>query len=130
MHDVRARARECLDAFVSAWLAGDSRTTIELCSPDVRWWTPLTAGETTGPTAAWAALEQVLAPAARPLRVTALAVDRDGSHGVVELCAETDSATRTTPFITSVVRLSGGAVVEGRTYTELPHPPGTSGQER
>lgn len=130
MHDVRARARESLDAFVSAWLAGDRRTTIELCSPDVRWWTPLSAGVVAGPTEAWAALEQVLAPAPRPLRVTALAVDRDGSHGVVELRAEPGPGTWTTPFITSVVKLSGGAVVEGRTYTELPPPPGTSGQER
>lgn len=119
MQDARSRARGYLEEFVSAWLSGDREPVTRACSPAVRWWTPLTDREATGPAEAWAALEQVLAPVPRPIEVTALAADEDGARGVVELRSEATSGARPALFVTSVVTLSGGTVVEGRTYTDL-----------
>lgn len=119
MQDARSRARGSLEEFVSAWLSGDREAVARACSPAVRWWTPLTDRETTGPAEAWAALEQVLAPVPRPIEVTALAADEDGARGVVELRSQATSGPRSALFITSVFTLSGATVVEGRTYTDL-----------
>ncbi len=119
MPDARSRARDSLEEFASAWLSGDREAVTRACSPAVRWWTPLTDREATGPAEAWAALEKVLAPVPRPIEVTALAADEAGARGVVELRSEAISGAQSALFITSVVTLSGGTVVEGRTYTDL-----------
>lgn len=122
MQDVRSTARRSVEDFVSAWLAGDRDKAAGVCSPSVRWWTPVSDQTAPGPAEAWMALERVLAPVPRPIEITALAVSEDGSSGVVEMRAGVDRGAGRSTFVTSVIRLAAGKVVEGRTYADLNTP--------
>lgn len=122
MQDARTTARKSVEDFAAAWLAGDVDTVARTCSPGVRWWTPL-GGETgPGPAAVSAALTAVLATAPRPIEVTALAISDDGARGVLELRAAAGSPAGSATLVTSVVTVSGGQIMEGRTYADLEAP--------
>ncbi|MGH3357498.1 MAG: nuclear transport factor 2 family protein [Nocardioidaceae bacterium] len=118
MPDARSTTRKSVEDFATAWLDGDEATVARACSPGVRWWTPV-AGETgPGPAATWAALTAILEAAPRPIEITALAISDDGSRGVVEMRAAAGAPTGSATLVTSVVRVSSGKVVEGRTYAD------------
>ena len=115
MEGARARARSLGESLVSAWLAGDHDAVSAACTPDVRWWTPLTDEQPSGPAAANAALSQVLAPLQRPVEVTAVIPSDDGTRCVVEL----RSAATPPALVTSVLSVRDGKIAAGRTYTDL-----------
>lgn len=115
MNGARSRARSLVEELVSAWLAGDDDRVSSVCTPDVRWWTPVTDGTTSGPAGTSAALRQVLAPLRHAVAVTAVVPSDDGSRCVVEM----RSAATPPAFLTSVVSLRDGKISAGRTYTDL-----------
>lgn len=117
MQDARTRARESVNTLVAGWLAGDPVATTKVLAPAVRWWTPLGGRSSSGPAGAWDALQAVLARTPRPIEVTALIVNEDGTRGVVEL--RTRAAEQSAVSVTSVVTLVDGAVVEGFTYCDV-----------
>lgn len=129
MQDARTTARNCLECFTAAWLTGDEDAISRACSPGVRWWTPLSGEADPGPTAAWAALAAVLQTTPRPIEVTALAISEDGSRGVLELRGEPTAATGSASLITSVVTMSAGKIVEGRTYADPETPPAPTARD-
>lgn len=111
----RSRARSCVLELVSAWISGDYDTVSQGCTPDVRWWTPLSDEPVTGLTDTRAELERVLEPVPRPIDVAAVVLDEDGTRCVVEMRAA--SGAQDAPcFVTSVLTLSGERVSAGRTY--------------
>lgn len=122
MQDARTTARKSLEDFAVAWLAGDEDAVTRTCSPGVRWWTPLGGETDPGPAAVSAALAAVLATAPRPIEVTALAISEDGSRGVLELRAAAGAPTGSATLVTSVVTVSAGKIMEGRTYADLEAP--------
>jgi len=122
MQDARTTARKSLEDFTVAWLAGDEDAVTRACSPGVRWWTPLGGETDPGPTAAWAALAAVLETTPRPIEVTALAVSEDGSRCVLELRAAAGSPTGSATLVTSVLMVSAGMIMEGRTYADSEAP--------
>ena len=115
MEGARARTRSLVESLTSAWLVGDRDAVSAACTPDVRWWTPLTDEEASGPADASAALHQALAPLQRPVQVTALVPSDDGNRCVVEL----RSAATPPAFVTSVLSLRDGKISAGRTYADL-----------
>ena len=118
MEDSRSTALGTLQQFVSGWLSGDYGTVAALCSPTVRWWSPL--GETVeGPDDAWAELGRVLTVTGAPVYVAGLIVSEDGSTGVVELRSRPAQEGGATALVTSVVALTEGQVADGRTYLDL-----------
>jgi ketosteroid isomerase-like protein len=119
MEGARSQARRVVQKLVSAWLAGDDESLSSACTPDVRWWTPLADGPTSGPTDAGAALRQVLGPLPQPVTVTAVVPSDDGSRCVVEMRSAV--AQHGPPaFVTSVLTLRDGRIAAGRTYSDLP----------
>jgi ketosteroid isomerase-like protein len=117
MQDARTRARESVNTFVAAWLAGDPGAATEVLAPAVRWWTPLGGHFSADRAGAWDALQAVLARTPRPIEATALIVNEDGTRGVVEL--RTRASEESAVLVTSVVTLVDGAVVEGFTYSDV-----------
>ncbi len=87
MEGGRSRARSRVSELVSAWIAGDYDTVSHGCTPDVRWWTPLSDEPVSGPADTLAELERVLEPVPRPIDVTAVVLDEDGTRCVVEMRA-------------------------------------------
>lgn len=118
MQDARTTARNRLECFTAAWLTGDEDAITRTCSPGVRWWTPLGGETDPGPTATWASLAAVLDGTPRPIEVTALAISEDGSRGVLELRGAPTAPTGSASLVTSVVTVSAGKIVEGRTYAD------------
>jgi ketosteroid isomerase-like protein len=119
MDGARARARSLGEELTSAWLAGDYDTVSRACAPDVRWWTPVTAGTACGPADASAALRQVIAPLRPPVAVTAVVPSDDGTRCVVELRSTAGPQDAPPAFVTSVLTLHDGKVSAARTYTDL-----------
>ena len=115
MEGTRSRARSLVQELTSAWLAGDDDGVSSVCTPDVRWWTPVD-DDASGPTDTSAALRRVLAPLEGPVEVTAVVPSDDGGRCVVEM----RSAASPPQFVTSVLSLRDGKVAAGRTYTDLP----------
>ena len=115
MEGGRSHARGCVLELVSAWIAGDYDTVSRRCTPDVRWWTPLSGKPVDGLAGTLAELRRVVGPAPRPIDVTAVVLDDDGTRCVVEMRAATGEED-TPSFITSVLTLRDGQVATGRTY--------------
>lgn len=122
MQDARTTTRKSLKDFATAWLAGDEDAVTRTCSPGVRWWTPFGGDTDRGPAAVSAALTVVLATTPRPIEVTALAISEDGTSGVLELRAPTGAPTGSATLVTSVITVSAGMIIEGRTYADLEAP--------
>lgn len=119
MDDAHAEARRCLQRFVSGWLAGSRPAVADVCRPAVRWWTPLASEHLEGADELSIHLDALLQGVVPPVEITALIVNDQGTRGVVEmLSAAADDGTPSTP-LTTVVELSGGKVVEGRTYVDV-----------
>ncbi|MCW2842580.1 MAG: hypothetical protein JWN22_496 [Nocardioides sp.] len=117
MQDAKTVARESVTTLVAAWLAGDPGATTGVLAPGVRWWTPLGGETAEGPDAVWGVVEAVLAGTPRPIEVTALILNEDGTRGVVELrSAASDEAL---VLVTSVITLVDGTIVEGFTYSDV-----------
>jgi ketosteroid isomerase-like protein len=117
MQDARTRALESVNTLVTAWLAGDQGALTRVLAPDVRWWTPLGGDTSGGPTGVESALEAVLARTARPIEVTALILNEEGTRGVVEL--RSAPADHPVDLVTSVVTLVDARIVEGFTYSDI-----------
>jgi ketosteroid isomerase-like protein len=115
----RARARSLAEELTSAWLAGDDDAVAAACTPDVRWWTPVTGETTSGPADASAALREVLAPLRHPVAVTAVVPSDDGTRCVVELRSPPPPQGAQPAFVTAVLTLRDGRISAGRTYTDL-----------
>lgn len=127
MEGGRSRARSGVQELVSAWIAGDYVTVSHGCTPDVRWWTPLSLEPVSGLPDTLAELERVLGPVRDPIDVTAVVLDEEGTRCVVEMRA---AAGKEGPpsFITSVLTMRDGQVSAGRTYvaTRAPDPAATA----
>lgn len=126
--DGRSDARSRVLELMSAWIAGDHDTVAAGCTPDVRWWTTLSGEPVSGVADTLAELRRVLGPVPRPIDITAVVFDEDGTRCVVEMRA--DAGDEDTPsFITSVLTIRGGQVAAGRTYLAtraLDHPAGVT----
>lgn len=118
MEDPRSTARSSVQQFVAAWLAGDFDTVSQTCSATVQWWSPVSP-EAAGPAEACAALESVLAPVPRPIEVTGLLVNEDGTRSVVEMRSPARAQDGPSTFVTSVIGLTAGEIAEGRTYIDV-----------
>jgi ketosteroid isomerase-like protein len=119
VRDPRSAARDAVQEFASAWLDGDYEAIDRVCSPSVRWWVPWGTGTAEGAMAIRRELERLLTAAPGPLAISGLLVSEDGSRGVVEMRADSASRDAAPTLLTSVVTLSSGRVIEGRTYTDL-----------
>jgi hypothetical protein len=118
MEDAHTEARHTLQRFASAWLDGSHAAVAEGCRPTVRWWSPLAPERLDGAEALSTHLDALLRDVARPVAITALVVNDEGTRGVVEMIsAATDTSASTA--LTSVVELSGGKVADGRTYVDV-----------
>jgi hypothetical protein len=117
MEDARTQARHCLQRFTSAWLEGDRAGVADTCQPTVLWWSPLAPENLSGADAVGAHLEVLLRDVARPVEITALIVNGDGTRGVVEMLSSGADGRQPTA-LTSIVGLSGAKVADGRTYVE------------
>lgn len=118
MEDEHAAARHCLQRLASAWLDGSHAAIAETCRPSVRWWSPFAPDGLEGVGELSTHLDALLRDVGRPVEVTALVVNEEGTRGVVEMLS---AATAGTPAaaLTSVVELSGGQVTDGRTYVDV-----------
>lgn len=119
MTDARTRARNSVQEFVSAWLAGDHDAVSSVCAATVRWWSPLGGGTVEGRAATCTELARVLALAPHPREIAALAVNEDGTTAVIEIRAATPAPGGRPTFVTSVVSLSAGRITDGRTYVDV-----------
>lgn len=119
MEDRRSKARGALQHFVSGWLSGDYETVATLCSPTVRWWSPLRDETAQGRDETCAELDRVLARTGPFADVTGPIVSDDGSTGVVELRRRSSPGAGSATLVTSVVTLAAGKVTEGRTYMDV-----------
>ena len=115
MEGGRSRARRCVLELMSAWVAGDYDAVSERCTPDVRWWTPLSGEPVKGLADTLVELERVLGPVRNPIDVTAVVLDENGTRCVVEMRTAVDGE-ETPSLITSVVTMRDGRVSAGRTY--------------
>jgi ketosteroid isomerase-like protein len=125
MTDARSDARQSLQHFADAWLDGDRDAVTKTCAADIRWWTALAAPR--GPAEVSHHLEDLLRDVERPVEVTGLLVDDEGSRGVIEM-RSAPAGVGTHTALTSVLSLSGGRVTEGRTYVDTKAHPSLSGE--
>jgi ketosteroid isomerase-like protein len=96
---------------------GDARAASARCAPDARWWLPFDwAAELRGPDAC-ARLAGLFA-AATSVRVETVVVSPGGERAVVEVSAIPHVAIGRTAA-TSVLRLQGGLITDGRTYLDV-----------
>lgn len=118
MEDAQTVARRCLHRFASAWLDGDDATFAETCLPTVHWWSPFPPENLSGADRVGSHLGALLRDVARPVEITALIANRDGTRGVVEMLSSAADGAPSTA-LTSVVGLSQGKVTNGRTYVDV-----------
>jgi hypothetical protein len=118
MEDARTQARQCLQRFTSAWLERDRGALAETLLPSVHWWSPVSPDDLTGAEPVGTHLDALLRDVEPPVTITALIVNDDGTRGVVEAVSSDGEGGRPTP-LTSVIRLSGGKVADGRTYIDV-----------
>jgi ketosteroid isomerase-like protein len=119
MDGARSHARSRVQEVVSAWLAGDYDTVADGCTSDVRWWTPLNGETVSGPADARAELQRVLEPLRRPIEVTAVVPNEDGTRCVVELRSGVPAQDTPPALVTSVITLRDGKISAGRTYVDI-----------
>lgn len=118
MDDARFHARGRVLEVVSAWLTGDDDTVTAGCTPDVRWWTPMRDETVCGPDDVCAELQGLIEPLPRPLEVTAVIPNDDGTRCVVELRSAVPTQETPPAFVTSVLTLRDGQISAGRTYVD------------
>jgi ketosteroid isomerase-like protein len=119
MEDGRSRARSCAKELATAWVAGDYDGVSDVCTSDVRWWTPLSGEDVGGRADARTELDRVLRALPRPIEVTAVLANDDGTRCVLEMKAPADAPDGSPAFVTSVLSLASGLVSAGRTYVDI-----------